>query len=120
MTPFLFALGGLIVCLLVAVVALQALILRRQRAATVDPLTQLAPHFATLERAQERTERSLRDESLRHRDEAGQQAHHLRAEVAEGARLDIELRAAAAREGRAAGPVADAVGPTPETGRPVA
>jgi DNA recombination protein RmuC len=66
------------VVLLAVIVVLQVVILRRQSTASVAAL---APATAALERAQERTERVMKDELSRNRDESGRHAVQLRGEV---------------------------------------
>ena len=71
--------------LLLAVCAALLFSLHR-RAAPPDATTALAPRFEALAHAQERTDRALRDELARGRDELATQTRHLREE------LGLELR----------------------------
>ena len=69
-----------IILLLLAVLILQIVLLRKQKTAPLD----LAPVFArteAIERAQERTERGLREEVGRNREEAAHDSSDLRQEI---------------------------------------
>lgn len=73
-------LAAVLVLLLVNLILL--LVLLRRRVA-VDPAP-LLPRLEALEKAQERTERTVREEIARGRDEGGQQARQLREELSVG------------------------------------
>lgn len=68
----------LVAALLVACIVMLAIVLRRLRR---DPLASLVPRFEQVTTAQDRTERTLREELARNREELTQSTRHLREEV---------------------------------------